>query len=211
MTKTRILVAALLATLLFASGCREATTKKATSKKPSVETTSQPKPEKPKVPGYRTFEDPDGMFRMLYPDKWFANGASSLAVEISPLRSNTSLRSERDTSVASVEVRAGSVRKDEDCAELVRKTVKGMLASNPAGSAGPMQNLKMAGGEGAWIAVEMASRQGDILKIFTAIGGKGERRVIMLGYSPKDEWRKNLPIFIKMAESFEFTKKESPS
>ncbi|RJQ50746.1 MAG: hypothetical protein C4521_13390 [Actinobacteria bacterium] len=210
MPKTRILAAALVAALLFAAGCRQATTaKKKVPPKTSTETTTQPKPEKSKVPGYRTFADPDAMFTVLFPEKWFANGSSSLAVEASPLRSNTTLRNERNTAVASVELRAGRVREEKDNAILVRETVKGMLEGNPAGNSGPLHYVKMGGGQGAWMAVEMASKQGTVVKTFVAIGGTGERRVIMLGSSPSEEWNKNLPVFLKIAESFKFVKKDA--
>ncbi len=209
MTKMRPLMALLVGALVFLAGCQLLAKPEPSTKKPATKPAprSGKKSKAPKNAGMKVFSDPNGLFTIDYPKTWFANGASNMAVEISPLRSNTTLRNERDTSVPSVELRVGAVEKNRENKKMLAETVKAMLAAKPAASKGPLNEIDIAAGKGAWQSVELATARGDIVKIFIAIGGGGKQRMIMMGFSPTKDWEKNLQIFKKMAESFAFTPK----
>ncbi len=207
MAKTKATIALLLSALVFVAGCELlAAPQPKQAKKPAKEKAAAAKL-KAKNAGMSVYPDPDGLFSIEAPTPWYANGGSSIAVELSPLRSNTTLRNERDTSVASVELRAGKVRQADDPAKMLKQTLDGMLASKPAAIRSKQYPIKIAGARGSWASIEMGSQSGEVLQIFVAIGGTGDRRMLMLGYSPKKNWNENVQIFKKMAESFKFTKK----
>lgn len=208
MTKARALVVAMLTALLFVAGCQAGTTTT-----PKTKTNTGSKKQKPTSkskeklpPGTAKFVDPDGVFTVLYPVKWYVNGASSWAVEMSSMRSNTNLRSTRDLSVASVEIVVVPAPDKDDNAQMADKVVRGMLAKKPSAIRRPLRKMSIAGDRGAWIEVQMSAKTGDQIKLFVGVGGNDKRRVLILGYSPVGEWNKNLPIFKNLASSFKFTR-----
>lgn len=207
MTRLRTAVIAAAILLLLAAGCD--TGSKTASKQDGRSSNGASKSGKGKTDktGMKTFTDPDGLFTVKHPRDWYANGASSLAVEMSPLRSNTNLRMDRDMSVASMEIVAGQVKvgtADADPKKFVDEMVDALIAAKPAASRGPVRKLRIAGMLGAWVAVEMSSKTGESVKIFVAMGADGRKRVQMLGYSPPDQWGANLKTFKSIAESFKF-------
>lgn len=202
MRKTQVAIA--VAMLLFlAAGCG-GTSKQSrdTGSKDSSRTASKGIDKD----GMRTFADPERAFTVKYPATWFASGSSQLAVEISSKRANTSLRTERDMTVPSVEIVAGPTsRNQSDFARLVGKSVDALVAAKPASLRGKVEPISISGGKGAWVSVEMASKSGEQVKMFMAMGGKKKMIVRIMGFSPPKDWNKNLVTFKAVAQSFRFT------
>lgn len=209
---TRILSAALViaALVVLTAGCLGGVKPKPTKNGASRDATGTAGPKRDKS-GNKAFADPEGLFTVKAPKDWFVNGTSSLAVEMSPMRSNANLRSERDMSVPSFEILAGRARKgddDLDFAARVEKMVRALVTAKPAALRGPVKAIEIAGGPGAWASVEMSTKTGEQIKMFLAVGGDATRRVQMMGYSPPDDWDRNVKTFQSIAESFRFTGKK---
>lgn len=204
MPTPRVLITAAIVAVLL-TGCQSGSSSKSNQKNTSGESTATAGDSAVDKAGMRKFTDPDGLFTVRYPGKWYANGGSSLAVEISPLRANTNLRSERNMSVPSIELVAGTAKQNvTDYAGLVESSVKAWLAAKPAAIRGKVRSIEISGSTGAWTDVQMSSKTGEQVHVFMAMGGVGKKRMQMFGFSPPDDWQKNVKIFKAVAESFEF-------
>jgi len=203
MRKT-IVVVTLVLVALFAVGCTGGGTSRSDRKSGSKDASATAQKGVDKD-GMRTFKDPKGVFTVKYPAAWYANGASDQAVEISAKKANTTMRGERDVSVAAIEiVVAPATGKKLDFGQLVDESVDGLIKAKPAAIRDKVEPISVSGAPGAFASVLMSTKSGEQVKMFIAMGGADKRNVRVMGFSPPKDWEKNLATFKAITKSLKF-------